>query len=133
MQKPLASAIQKKSTDGFFLAGMFYSFLPINKERMEARVRGHTAQRFAICLRTPFFSTGVFGEMFPSTSSGNGFVSCQTISSHGGRVSNMQKPLASAIQKKSKDGFFLATYARLEGRGTRCRRQWSESGTLESG
>ncbi len=38
MQKPLASAIQKKSTEGFFLAGMFYSFLPINKERMEARL-----------------------------------------------------------------------------------------------
>ncbi|HBB14490.1 MAG TPA: hypothetical protein DCZ76_09455 [Treponema sp.] len=38
MQKPLASAIQKKSTEGFFLAGMFYSFLPISKERMEARL-----------------------------------------------------------------------------------------------
>ena len=30
-------------------------------------------------------------------------------------------------------GVFFATYARLEGRGTRCRRQWSGSGTLESG
>jgi len=27
----------------------------------------------------------------------------------------MQKPLASAIQKKSTEGFFLATYAGLEG------------------
>ena len=37
------------------------------------------------------------------------------MSSHGGRVSNMQKPLASAIQEKSMEGFFLASYAGLEG------------------
>ena len=30
----------------------------------------------------------------------------------------------SAIIKKSMEGFFNATYAGLEGRGTRCRRQW---------
>ena len=82
--------------------------VPLKPLPFPARLRGHIAQRFAICLRTPFFSKKHFFEMFPSTSAGNVFLSCQGILSHGGRLSNMQN--CEAIlqsQEKYTEGFFL--------------------------
>ncbi len=72
--------------EGFFLAGMFYSFLPINKERMEAR------------------------------------------------LSNMQKPSASAIPKKIHGGIFLGHTPDWKGGVARPPQAGrSESVALESG
>jgi hypothetical protein len=56
----------KKIHGGIFFTGMFYSYLPNNNKRMDAR------------------------------------------------LSNMQKPSASAIIKKSMEGFFYAPYAAVE-------------------
>ena len=60
-------------------------------------------------------------------------LSCQAMSSHGGRVSNMQKPLASAIQKKSMEGFFSGVLRGIGGaRVARCGAMEPEGGTPES-
>ena len=65
--------------------------------------------RFRFLLRANVFLTR-------NSSPLQGFLllTCQAISSQGGRVSNMQKPSASAILKKSTEGFFEATYAAME-------------------
>ncbi|GEM_PF-6884892 len=88
--------------------------------------------------RNSFLQVCFWGGMFPSTSSGNGFVSCQGMLSHGGRVSGVRRFVCADCRIECGNDnvcgrSFFATYARLEGRGTRCRRQWSGSGTLESG
>ncbi|HBB14036.1 MAG TPA: hypothetical protein DCZ76_07135 [Treponema sp.] len=58
------------------------------------------------------------GECSLRRAKGTFFLSCQTISSHGWRVSSVQKgnALLQSFQK-SMEGFFGATYAAVEGRG----------------
>ena len=82
-----------------FFTGMFFPFLPISKERMEARVRGPE-----IC-KANLRSSGKSKDGFSLQACFS--LSCQAMPSHGGRVSNMQKPLASAIPKKIQGGIFL--------------------------
>ncbi len=84
--RPLDAALRVQGTEFFFTGVLFLGNVPFDRPLDAAlRVQG-----------TEFFFTGVFflGGCSLRRSSGNGFVSCQGMLSHGGRVSGVQNCVA---------------------------------------